>query len=38
MYGEYYMGHMGNIYGIYGIYGIYEMMMLPLNELFHLRG
>jgi hypothetical protein len=35
MYGEYYMGHMGNIYGIYGIY---EMMMLPLNELFHLRG
>jgi hypothetical protein len=38
MYGEYYMGHMGNIYGIHGIYGIYEMMMLPLNELFHLRG
>jgi hypothetical protein len=35
MYGEYYMGHMRNIYGIYGIY---EMMMLPLNELFHLRG
>ena len=38
IYGEYYMGYMGNIYGIYGIYGIYEMMMLPLNELFHLRG
>ena len=35
IYGEYYMGYMGNIYGIYGIY---EMMMLPLNELFHLRG
>ena len=38
IYGEYYMGYMGIIYGIYGIYGIYEMMMLPLNELFHLRG